>query len=593
MARRKDATATKQPKTASSRSLAAIFNEKSVEELTASPIIEATKTPVSAEAEEDKSVEEAKYPLKLIYEFQDLLNNHMTVLKAVQAMVCLFLCQIFYIYFHDQSGGMDVVYAVGFNVLSAIVAMYLSHRSLLKKHEASPETVPRPELPSFNSLYAFFIPYSFVLLLSDPVDPFFQVNLSLTNFSLKNLHPIAKVLSAFVYNYMFGDTETLDVIQFAQVVWIYFIVDYALNHWNEKIETDDEDNITVYRTMDKTEIHIVAIFMVNLLANFKAPVSATNIPLVVVRILSIALVGALAISTPLYYGYSLLQKGVARSGVALTVVSVFAGTFYYLTNYLFQLFVVKQEVLNWLIDYILESKLRVLLLQGWVLALAGIIPVVFFLASQDVISLNNRRKVWHFALVGALAYPALVAEPTFSALAVLGSVFVFIVLEFLRCTRITFLGDVLNSLLHLFQDEKDLQGPLSLSYIFLLVGVAIPIGYGIVVDDVVSIRSYLGLVALGLGDSFASIIGKRFGKNKWKGQSRTIEGTITYIVVTFVSFVFIDFYLLPEGSRVKNWENVFIVSLVGGAIEGSASMNDNLLIPCITLISYELLNRVF
>lgn len=593
MARRKDATATKQPKTASSRSLAAIFNEKSVEELTASPITEATKTPVSAEAEEDKSVEEAKYPLKLIYEFQDLLNNHMTVLKAVQAMVCLFLCQIFYIYFHDQSGGMDVVYAVGFNVLSAIVAMYLSHRSLLKKHEASPETVPRPELPSFNSLYAFFIPYSFVLLLSDPADPFFQVNLSLTNFSLKNLHPIAKVLSAFVYNYMFGDTETLDVIQFAQVVWIYFIVDYALNHWNEKIETDDEDNITVYRTMDKTEIHIVAIFMVNLLANFKAPVSATNIPLVVVRILSIALVGALAISTPLYYGYSLLQKGVARSGVALTVVSVFAGTFYYLTNYLFQLFVVKQEVLNWLIDYILESKLRVLLLQGWVLALAGIIPVVFFLASQDVISLNNRRKVWHFALVGALAYPALVAEPTFSALAVLGSVFVFIVLEFLRCTRITFLGDVLNSLLHLFQDEKDLQGPLSLSYIFLLVGVAIPIGYGIVVDDVVSMRSYLGLVALGLGDSFASIIGKRFGKNKWKGQSRTIEGTITYIVVTFVSFVFIDFYLLPEGSRVKNWENVFIVSLVGGAIEGSASMNDNLLIPCITLISYELLNRVF
>lgn len=593
MARRKDATATKQPKTASSRSLAAIFNEKSVEELTASPITEATKTPVSAEAEEDKSVEEAKYPLKLIYEFQDLLNNHMTVLKAVQAMVCLFLCQIFYIYFHDQNGGMDVVYAVGFNVLSAIVAMYLSHRSLLKKHEASPETVPRPELPSFNSLYAFFIPYSFVLLLSDPADPFFQVNLSLTNFSLKNLHPIAKVLSAFVYNYMFGDTETLDVIQFAQVVWIYFIVDYALNHWNEKIETDDEDNITVYRTMDKTEIHIVAIFMVNLLANFKAPVSATNIPLVVVRILSIALVGALAISTPLYYGYSLLQKGVARSGVALTVVSVFAGTFYYLTNYLFQLFVVKQEVLNWLIDYILESKLRVLLLQGWVLALAGIIPVVFFLASQDVISLNNRRKVWHFALVGALAYPALVAEPTFSALAVLGSVFVFIVLEFLRCTRITFLGDVLNSLLHLFQDEKDLQGPLSLSYIFLLVGVAIPIGYGIVVDDVVSMRSYLGLVALGLGDSFASIIGKRFGKNKWKGQSRTIEGTITYIVVTFVSFVFIDFYLLPEGSRVKNWENVFIVSLVGGAIEGSASMNDNLLIPCITLISYELLNRVF
>ena len=589
MARRKQANVAR---TASSRSLAAIFNETSPELLAPASDEKPTTIEPSAPVEDEESAEPVKFPLSLVYDFQDLLNNHLTVSKGVQVMVCLYLCQIFYIHLHKETG-MEVISAVGFNILSAIVAMYLSHRSLVKKHEASPETAPYPQLPAFNSLYAFFIPYSFVLLLADPKDPFFQVNLSLTNFSLQNLHPIAKVLSAFVYNYMFSDANTLDIVQFGQVVWIYFMVEFALKAWNEETVEEKDGSYSVRRTMDPTEIHIVAIFMVNLLANFNVPLSDTTVPIYIVRILSLALIGAFALATPIYYAYLQLQSGALRSFVALLVVSMFSTTFYYLTNYLFQLFVVEKEVLAWLFEFIAATELRQKLLTYWMLALGGILPAIFFAASKDIISINNRRKVWHFALVGALAYPALTQEPTFSAIAVLGSVFIFIALECLRCTRITFMGDVINSLLHFFQDDKDLKGPLSLLYIFLLVGVAIPIGYGVVVDDVVSMRSYLGLIALGLGDSLASIIGKRFGKTKWKGESRSVEGTVAYIVVTFASFVFVDYYVLPEGARVKNWENMFIVSLVGGAIEGSASLNDNVLIPSVTLITYELLNKVF
>ncbi|KAF8001454.1 hypothetical protein HF325_003955 [Metschnikowia pulcherrima] len=577
MARRKQANVAR---TASSRSLAAIFNETSPELLAPASDEKPTTIEPSAPVEDEESTEPVKFPLSLIYDFQDLLNNHLTVSKGVQVMVCLYLCQIFYIHLHKETG-MEVISAVGFNILSAIVAMRRLKRPL------TPNCLP------FNSLYAFFIPYSFVLLLADPKDPFFQVNLSLTNFSLQNLHPIAKVLSAFVYNYMFSDANTLDIVQFGQVVWIYFMVEFALKAWNEETVEEQDGSYSVRRTMDPTEIHIVAIFMVNLLANFNVPLSDTTVPIYIVRILSLALIGAFALATPIYYAYLQLQSGVLRAFVALLVVSVFSTTFYYLTNYLFQLFVVKKEVLTWLFEFIAATELRQKLLTYWVLALGGILPAIFFAASKDIISINNRRKVWHFALVGALAYPALTQEPTFSAIAVLGSVFIFIALECLRCTRITFMGDVINSLLHFFQDDKDLKGPLSLLYIFLLVGVAIPIGYGVVVDDVVSMRSYLGLIALGLGDSLASIIGKRFGKTKWKGESRSVEGTVAYIVVTFASFVLADFYVLPEGARVKNWENMFIVSLVGGAIEGSASLNDNVLIPSVTLITYELLNKVF
>lgn len=73
--------------------------------------------------------------------------------------------------------------------------------------------------------------------------------------------------------------------------------------------------------------------------------------------------------------------------------------------------------------------------------------------------------------------------------------------------------------LSVFQDTKDLQGPLNLSYIYLLAGVTIPIVYDYLVNkDTVTIIRYSGLITLGVGDTFASVIGKKFGTFKWNGQ---------------------------------------------------------------------------
>lgn len=577
---RKKVSAT--PQTAASRSTAAIFNNVSSPEQLDQPLEPVEEKPILDYTNEDPA-ENARFPLSLIYEFQDFLNAHMTLAKGVQTLVCLYICQVMYFYL-QKSDNDEVLSAVAFNIGGAVVAMYLSHRSATKNHKENPELVPAPKLPPFNCLYGLLIPYLFVLLLSDPTAPFFQVNLSLTNFAIPSLHPIAKVLSAFVYNFTFASQHTLDLMQFGQVIWIYLSVDYALTMWNEDGER---------KTMDPAEIHIVAVFLANLLVNFTLPVVDANAPMLIARVLAIALIIACGASFPLYYLYKLMLAGAARSAFSLLVVSAFAGSFYFVTNYLFQSHVAKREVLLWLYAYISASELRTKLLVSWASALVAIAPVLYFLSAKNILSLNNRRKVWHFALAGSLAYPALIEESTFTALAALGSVFVFIVLEFLRCTRITFLGRLVHNAMHMFQDEKDLKGPLSLSYIFLLLGAAIPIGYGVVVGDVVSMRSYIGLVTLGLGDSFASIVGRRFGKIKWRNSSRTMEGTLTYIIVTFASFVAIDHYLLPEASKVKNWENVFIVALISGILEGVASLNDNVLIPCMGVIVYELLGKVF
>lgn len=589
MARRKEA-----PKvvSASSRSTASIFqNIESPDQIEESepPIVEPNQ-----EVEERDSPDEYKFPFNLLAELQDFLNDHLNFCRGVELLVCLYLCQIFYFYMtkKDDMPGLTVV---GFSIAGATLAMYLSHRSLKKRHAADPENVKYPELPDFNIIYGFLIPIMFSVLLGSTKSAFFQMNLAMNNFSIHSLHTVAKVLSAFVFYYIYNENLTIQVFEFVQVVWIYFSVEWTLCYCNEQIEVpeDEDEEVIVKRTLSNTEVHLIAVFVVNMLANFHVPLSETTIPLFIVRGLLLALACGLAVLYPFYWATSSLSNPVLRNIGALVVTGAFGTSFYLLMNYVFVRQVYNVEVVTWLYNYILLSELRVHLLAGWVLGLAVAIPVVFTLSVNNTISLNSRRKAWHYILFASLAYPALVKEPVFTSIAVLGSVFLFIVLEMVRASRLGWMGNFINSQLRYFQDEKDSKGPLSLSYIFLLVGVAIPIAYGVAVEDIVSPRSYIGLVTLGLSDSSASIVGKNLGITKWKGGDRTVAGSVTYVVVTLASFFLINVYLLPEGSKIRSWENMFIVAVLGAAVEGASTLNDNILVPCMSLIAYELLSGTF
>lgn len=585
MARRKEV---RKAHTAASRSTASIFhNIDSADQLDEKPTVE-DKIPQPEQPEEPDRPEDYKFPFNLIFEFQDFLNLHLTFRRGTELLVILYLCQVFYLYLSEREeyGGLT---AIGFSVVGAVLAMYLSHRSLSRRHEADPENVAAPVLPEFNTVYAFFIPTAFSVLLGGTTTPFFQMNLATINFCVHALHPVAKVASSFVFYYVYNENETLEMMEFLQVVWIFFSVEWALNYWNESADEAKE----VRHTLSATEIHLIAVFFVNILFNFHLTKSETHLPLFIVRALVIALVVATAALFPVYYATSRLSNPLFVNLAAVVVAVVFSAVFYYLTNYIFTTQIINEEVISWLYHYIMSSELRVRLLAVWVVAIGVAVPIVFALAEFNVISLNFRRKTWHYILFASLAYPALIKEPVFTAIAVLGSVFVFIVVEFVRASRLGCLGSFLDTHLRYFQDEKDANGPLNLSYIFLLVGVAIPIAYGVAVDDVVSIRSYIGLITLGLSDSTASIVGRAFGKYKWKGGNRTLEGTVTHIVVTLASFFVVDRYLLPEENKVTNWENLVIVSFLGALVEGASTLNDNILVPTMSLIVYEVTHGVF
>lgn len=589
MAKRKTAAST--PKSAAARTTALVFQEGSADFLAETPATVGEITPTGRNNLEEIP-EDTKLPFKMLYQLQDFLNDHMTLSKGVQVLVCLYICQIFYLHF-TRNNLDEVMYSTLFNILGGVLAMFLSHRSQKKKHELQPEKYLYPKLPEFNTVFSFFVPILLIVLMADHKDSFFQANLALSNFAIKSLHPIAKVVSSFVFYYMYNDDATLELFQFMKVIWVYYSVDFSLGAWNEAHKLDKDGNVVVTTTLSNTEIHFIAMVCVNFLVHLETlPLTAGTTSLYIFRILILSLIMSCALAYPLYELYKWLGSGILPSLLSYLIIVAFCGGFYYATNYQFNLFIEKKEVLHWLYDYVTSSPTRTKLLTTWVATFAGAIPVMFLLAKSNILSLNVRRKVWHFLLVATLTYP-IVEDPEFTTLAVLGSVIVFVVFEFLRCTQLTVFGKILHSQLKVFQDEKDTSGPLNLSYIYLLVGAGIPLAYGAAVNDPVSIRSYIGLATLGLGDSAASIIGKKFGNIKWKGEVKTFEGTLAYIVATFAYFFAVDKYVLPEASRVSNWENIFIVSVIAGVVEGTASMNDNILVPAISVIAYEALTRVF
>ena len=124
----------------------------------------------------------------------------------------------------------------------------------------------------------------------------------------------------------------------------------------------------------------------------------------------------------------------------------------------------------------------------------------------------------------------------FTLISLLGTLIVFMIVEGIRYNRLSYIGEFLHKTLSVFQDTKDLQGPLNLSYIYLLAGVTIPIVYDYLVNkDTVTIIRYSGLITLGVGDTFASVIGKSLVRSN--GRAATNQYKEQLLLLSVFSFV--------------------------------------------------------
>ncbi|MBN3299818.1 dolichol kinase [Amia ocellicauda] len=250
---------------------------------------------------------------------------------------------------------------------------------------------------------------------------------------------------------------------------------------------------------------------------------------------------------------------------------------------------IRRHPLMWLIDFLLLGQNRLYLMAYWVLLVA--------LASVVVLHQNYKRssgskkhqastvvrKYFHLIVV-ATYVPGLIYDRQLLHVASVACLAVFLLLEYVRYFRIRPLGQLLRKLLTLFLDERD-SGPLILTHIYLLLGMSLPIwlfpgscapkgtlpGAGGLVP-------YAGVLAVGVGDTMASVFGSTLGEIRWPGTKKTMEGTATSI---FAQIIAVALFLIFDGSINLNTSYTWIVGSVTlvSLLEAYTAQIDNLILP--------------
>lgn len=139
-----------------------------------------------------------------------------------------------------------------------------------------------------------------------------------------------------------------------------------------------------------------------------------------------------------------------------------------------------------------------------------------------------------------------------------------------------------------FLDEKD-HGALILSHIYLLVGVAsplwltpCPLGEMSIGQWPASPRSVLpllsGVLAVGLGDTAASVGGTYMGRRKWAGTKKTVEGSLCGVAAQMVGVA----GLAGAGVVAMTfpaWGRLVVAVGLVAAIEALTDQVDNIVLP--------------
>ncbi|GJQ74666.1 hypothetical protein Trydic_g21518 [Trypoxylus dichotomus] len=258
--------------------------------------------------------------------------------------------------------------------------------------------------------------------------------------------------------------------------------------------------------------------------------------------------------------------------------------------------ILRQSPLLWIFELITKDFNILFMFIYWVLCSSCAI----FLLSKQIRGARKAsttvRKTFHI-LVILVFLPGLLFECTFVYLASGIALGVFIALEhwhlrqtLLRILKIPPLGNVLEDGFAVFSDQKD-AGNIALTPMYLLVGCSLPLWVHPAPCDVSDsgmlhlLPLISGLLSVGVGDASASYVGTMFGKHKWSGSNKTIEGTIGCILsqVLMVYLLSISgYYYLQPYDISKLLVAIVTVSL----IEAKTTQVDNLVLP---LLMYSIL----
>lgn len=282
------------------------------------------------------------------------------------------------------------------------------------------------------------------------------------------------------------------------------------------------------------------------------------------------------------FALNFLSRNTNKYSVALR-----SAVFYIITGAMI-LFVVRPLVSTvlaidpfvWIILFIYENPFTLLLTTYW--ASAIIFAILLSFSALKNSTLNSRRKYFH-GLAMLLFIPGFFIESRFLYIGLAVGLAALFLFEFIRIFEIAPFHSYINGYMISFIDEKD-SGIAILGHIYLLLGCSLPIW----LSTTGPASSLCGILVLGVGDTAASVIGKRYGKLRWPGSKKTVMGTLGFILSLATSFL-----LLQHRLFTANFYNALItlfVTILTGLLEAWSSQNDNLVLPLFLYATLQLAN---
>ncbi|SJM87157.1 related to Dolichol kinase [Zygosaccharomyces bailii] len=407
-------------------------------------------------------------------------------------------------------------------------------------------------LPDFNVVYLIFLP-TMLSLLFDQRHAAANIALILNYMQISPFYGLPMQMIFIAFHAM--DLSVEEKYTYLAAVPINYAISSVLSR------------ISQLKSLDNVDCNIFSILLTNVLYLNES----TSLPFRVLKKTLTAFILVVSINYLICMLLRPMSNSIAKS---MILFGVFLCGFPYAVKRL--LVIDGLDPLVWLINYIANSKLRQTILLIWLCSLTILIPNVLIFKSS--FTLNTSRKVWHFLILLLISQPFQM-DSEFVKISLAGTIVLFLCVEYLRYLKLEPFGEFLDSRLRSFADYRDEKGPLIISYIYLIIGIATPL----LIDN-----SPFGLISLGVGDSLASIIGGKWGKTGWPGTGKTMEGTAAFFIGTSIMSLIFKQYL-GYFKEISISSLIFVCAL-SGILEGNSVMNDNILIPAFMLIAERILS---
>jgi len=242
------------------------------------------------------------------------------------------------------------------------------------------------------------------------------------------------------------------------------------------------------------------------------------------------------------------------------------------------------SALSWLFAFTFDNMERLCICIFWIFCVVLSIRAFRYMhehksnAQPESIT-NIKRKYFHF-LAFIMFTVGYMRQSLFQHVAFSVAFGVFILLEVARSLKVFPSATVKINNVLLFQvvDNRD-SGYLIVSHIYLLLGCAIPIWLN---DEKLkpNLAGLSGILALGIGDAFASIVGQFCGGIRWPGRKKTVEGSLAFAISILTTVHALD-WIFPSAFLIEsvNWQRYSINVVLIAMLEAYSLQNDNLIIP--------------